>query len=185
MKTFNHHFNRWLTIVENVLLTVSGVIILGMMAAITVNALGRYVFNKPVVGIEALVELFLAPAATYFAISSALRFRQHVGVTIAVVRLPRLARRWSQIFAVILVAALFAVIAYTGLVRTLDAFTGNRVDDTTGIPLWMAYATVPIGAAVLSLRAIQIGLEWVVSGAWQIAVALPDRADDTLAMPSA
>lgn len=177
-------FESGLTLVENGLLVLAGVIILMMMVVITASAFGRYVFDKPLTGVESLVELFLAPAATYFAIASALRHRQHVGVTILVVKMPRLVRRYTQIAAAGVLSTTFGIIAYQGLLRTMDAFSAGRVEDITGIPLWIAYVTVPCGSAVFALRSLQMAMEWWLSGVWRVSLALRDEASGLPSHPS-
>lgn len=173
-------------VIERVLLAVAGLAIVTMMVLVTVNALGRYVFSAPITGAEVWVGVFLAPLATYLALASALSHRAHVGVTILVQRLPRKARRGTQIIGAWIVCATFIALAYQGGVRAFGAYSAGQIDPETGTPLWLAYIGVPIGCAGIALRAALLATTWWLDKSWQISLAQQEHggadADQTGSM---
>ena len=114
VKLLSKRINGVLGAAEAVLVALAMAAVFAAMCLITANALGRHLFSFPIKGSEVVVGLFLAPIITYLALSSALAKRDHVAVTLLVTRMgPRL-RRFSQIFAALIVAGSFGLLAYEG-----------------------------------------------------------------------
>lgn len=160
--------------IEDCLLALAGVCIALILAVVVANSLGRHILGSPLAGAVAAVELFLAPAATYFALSAALRNRHHVGVSILVTRMPPRVRRFSQILLAIMAAVVFGVLSYQAALRTIDAMSTGRLDEQTGIPLYVAYSVVLIGCAAVALRSLWMALTWWRDGNSNISMVVPD-----------
>ena len=156
------------------LVAVAMAAVFAAMCLITASALGRHLFSFPIKGSEVVVGLFLAPIITYLALSSALAERDHVAVTLLVTRMGRRLRRFSQIFAALIVAGSFGLLAYEGWLRTAKAISDHQIETNLGWPLFWAYGAVPVGAGLLALRALALAFQWSVSSDWNISLGKAD-----------
>lgn len=191
LRNLHRSLDRAARMIEVALLAVAGIAVVGMMVIITASALSRYLFSRPMAGSEVVVGVFLAPLATYLALASALTNRQHVGVTIMVQRLRPSLRRASQLLAALIVGLAFAILAYQGWIRAFHAFSTGQIDPNVGIPLYLAYAVVPIGCAGISVRAFLLAMQWWSEGSWRVSLAntegeevdLPEKQTATRTRP--
>jgi len=81
-----------------------------IMGITTADALGRYVFNRSVIGVYEITEKYLMVAAVFLAVGYGYRRGAYIRVTFLIDRLPRKAKFvleiFSQIFCILLSAFL-------------------------------------------------------------------------------
>lgn len=131
-----------------------------MTALTTADAFLRYLFNAPIDGVEEATVEFFMPALVYFAVAHIFRTGGHVRITLVSDLLPPRVQRvlWS-VFD-LLTAALFVVIAYGLIQRTLNAYRMNEYSTSPlNYTIWPSFAIVAIGAVLMVVRAIQGALD--------------------------
>ena len=83
-----HMIDKWLTRCEVVLVGLAVLSAITMMLLTTADAMGRYLFNAPIVGAYELTEKYLMVAMIFFGLSYAFRGGVFIRVTFLVDRLP-------------------------------------------------------------------------------------------------
>jgi TRAP-type C4-dicarboxylate transport system permease small subunit len=79
--------------------------------------------------------------------------RGHVNVDLLPLYLPHRARLALAFLASFLALAFCAVLAYSGAELWLDAWRGNwKTSSIWALPLWIAYAPIPLGIGLLCLQ---------------------------------
>lgn len=116
------------------------------------GVLVRRVIPLPLTFTEELARYLMIWMAL-LAVSSAIAYREHIGVEFVFSRLPPIARRWLATAFDLIGIAFFLLLFWYGI-----AFTGrgmSRVTMIYAIPKGYAYAGVPLAAL---LAAVQLGL---------------------------
>jgi TRAP-type transport system small permease protein len=142
--------------VENAAL---GVLVAGIVVVVAAQVFFRYVLHRPLSwSREAATILLVWAALTGMAV--AVRDRRHVALLLFEDRLPPAARRITHLVQLGAMAAFMVVLLVGGI-----SFTTSQLEEHTesGIPLWIAYLSVPVGAA-LSLAHIAAQLPATVKG---------------------
>ena len=128
---------------------------LAMFAAMSVlvaDVVARYVFHSPFSWSYDLISRYLMPALFFFALASTLRRGQHVNIDVVYRRMTPGWQRASLAAGALLSAALFAPIAYFGVVRFWSAWSsGENLYGGLPWPTWIFYSFVPIGMGLLVL----------------------------------
>ncbi len=94
-------------------------VVVGIMALLVVsNVLGRFLFDKPLLGIVELVEMMMVIIG-FFAIAYTATSQGHVRVDLVLSRLSRRAQAVLGSIAFLLSAGIFAIITYQGIVNTI------------------------------------------------------------------
>jgi TRAP-type C4-dicarboxylate transport system permease small subunit len=142
--------------IEQVFLWIGGAVLMFAMLLTSADALLRYLFNSPIPGAYEILQEYLIPYLVYLTIAFVFAKGGHVRVTLFTDRLPE---RLNQIIMMIfngLAAALFLLIAYGSLKRTISAtHLGEFSSSILSYPLAPAYFSVVIGSLFLSIRLIQ------------------------------
>lgn len=144
----------WLDRSERALTLVAVIATFAMMLLTTADAVGRYVFNRPILVAYELTTNYLMIAAVFLAMPYAYREGANIRVTFLVERLrgtPRLVVDYvvqlvSLLYCAALVVATFLQARH--IMRTGTTFT------TIDVPLWPGHLTVAIAlflAAVMML----------------------------------
>lgn len=127
-----------------------------MTVLTTADAFLRYLFNAPLQGVEEATVEFFMPALVYFAVSHIFRTGGHVRITLVSDRLPARVQRALWCAFDLLTAALFALIAWGLLQRTLNAYRMNEYSTSPlNYLIWPSFAVVAIGSTLLVVRALQ------------------------------
>jgi TRAP-type C4-dicarboxylate transport system permease small subunit len=139
--------------IEQVAMFVAGTCVVLIMLIVSVDAVGRYVFNSPLRWGYDLVTYYLMIAAVYFALSSTYQRGDHIAVDVVKHLFSLRFRWWLDISSSVVATIVFAVIAYASLNAMLDAY--GRRDMIPGVvlwPAWLSYAPIPVGSALLVWR---------------------------------
>lgn len=122
---------------------------------ISVDVFSRTLFNIPLHVQFELTELFLMPATAILSLSRVYRERAHL--SLEVVKPEIFGRLWPYMNTIVLIisATFLILLTWRSGIYSYKAFTKNSI--YFGVydwPLWVAYASIPLGCGVLSLRLI-------------------------------
>jgi TRAP-type C4-dicarboxylate transport system permease small subunit len=123
-----------------------------MMLLTTADALGRYLFRRPITGAVGITGNYLEIITVFLAMGYAYRIGAFVRVTFFIKRLPQRMKTvlnyFVQIFSLLYGIGLVIATTY----HALQIFqTGRVIDATLEIPVAPAYSIIPIGLFLMSL----------------------------------
>jgi TRAP-type C4-dicarboxylate transport system permease small subunit len=145
--------NRTLSAIERPAALLSAFILFAVMLIVAVDVAMRYVFNSPFAWSHDVISLYLLPALFYLALSRTFDIHGHIGVDILQYSLSDRWRRICQIVIGVLGAGLFALIAWLGLVRTIEEYTeGSAISGLIEWSTWISVAFVPLGSLLITVR---------------------------------
>jgi len=136
---------------ENVLTylaTISTFIIMGLT---TVDATGRYVFNRPIVGAYEITESYLMIVAVFLGMGASYRGGTFIRVTLLVDRLPRKGKVVLNYFAQIFSVLLSLSLLLASIEQTRRKIASGIILGLWSIPVWPAYLIVSIGFVFITL----------------------------------
>lgn len=148
---------------EAVLVGAAVVAIAIMMLLTSADAIGRYVFNAPIMGAYELTEKYLMVAAIFLGLSFTFREGIFIRVTFLVDRLPQPFKRISEFVAHLITIGFCLFIAYASGEQALRALSDDTMLSTVAVPIAPAYCLVPLGFLAL-LVALLIDLPRVRKG---------------------
>lgn len=144
-----------LRLIERGLMVLATLGMLLMMFFISVDALGRHLFNHPLPGIYEITSLFFMVVLVFATLSANYADDRHVRVDILSARLKeRLGRNYPRLIALICLPV-FLFLAWHACAEGLFKF--RRLESQMGrvpLPLYLSYVWVAIGAVTISLRFI-------------------------------
>lgn len=146
--------------VERLVQFVMILLLSGMVFLIFAQVLFRYVLNHPLAWTEELSRHFMIWAA-FLGAAIAYRKKAHLGVDVLVLQF---SPRWQgvMVWFVHLVSILFAgFLVYYGI--DIVKKTMHQLSSALGIPMGYIYASIPVGAAIILLFAVEKLLERYVS----------------------
>jgi TRAP-type C4-dicarboxylate transport system permease small subunit len=121
-----------------------------MMLLTSADAIGRYVFNSPIMGAYELTEKYLMVAAIFLGMSYAFRFGVFIRVTFLVDRLPRPSRLIAEHVAHLITIAYCLFIVYAAGTQAVRALSDEVTLSTVPVPIAPAYWMVPLGFFALT-----------------------------------
>ena len=153
--------DRALGWVERALYLGAALALAAMMVSISADALGRYLFDRPIRGVYEVNEMYLLTATVYLSIARAQRLDEHIAVDSIYRTMPAWARRLSRGIGRALAAALFAAVAYkTGEMAHSQFVMGNMTSGVVQLPSWIGWFLVFTGSGAMTLRLLlQVVLE--------------------------
>jgi TRAP-type C4-dicarboxylate transport system permease small subunit len=114
----------------------------------------RYLFVAPTIWAEELSRLALV-WATFLPMAALLRRRAHIRITLVTEHLGPAGRRACDVFGLLWVGVLCAIVVWYGIDIAADSW---RVERTTGtmmdVPNWWTEAAVPLGFLLLGLQCL-------------------------------
>ena len=124
-----------------------------MMVSIAGDAMGRYLFSKPIRGVYEINEMYLLTAIVYLSIARAQRFDDHIAVDSLYQKMPQIAQRITRFLGRLLSTALFATISYkTGEMAHEQFVMGNMTSGVVSLPSFLGWFLVAIGSGTRTLR---------------------------------
>lgn len=147
--------NRTLSRVEDLLHILACCCLALLTGLISIDVISRTLFNTPLHVQFELTELYLMPATAALSLSRVYRERAHL--SLEVIKPEMFGRAWPYLHTLVLLisAIFFVLLAWRSGVYSYKAFINNSI--YFGIydwPLGIAYASIPLGCGVLSLRLI-------------------------------
>jgi len=120
------------------------------MLLVTSDVLGRFLFNRPVLG-TAEISLNLMIIAVYCAVAYCALVKGHVGVDLLVSRLPRRGQAITDSVTVFGCLVLLSLIARASAETLVFSWTRREVSAMLDIPAWPFRAVLVIGVVMLCL----------------------------------
>lgn len=147
--------DRLATVIEAGLASIAAIVLFLIMAIVVSDVFMRYVLNRPYSWWYDLISLYLMAALFYLSLSRAFALNAHIGVDILQARMPVNGRRLCQLAIGLIVAMLFAVIAWVCAERSWDDWTQASVAaGAIPWPSWLSDILVPIGASLICVRGL-------------------------------
>ncbi|GLR77751.1 TRAP transporter small permease (plasmid) [Azospirillum oryzae] len=124
-----------------------------LMLIVTADVGFRYFLNQPFSWSHDVITLYITPALFFLTLSDAHRVGAQVNVDVLQRALPVPVRRITDALCNLAAIVVFALIAYGGARRALDAWeNGDAIAGHIAWLTWPSAALVPIGAGMLVLR---------------------------------
>jgi len=146
-------FNKWLTILLGIVLGIMSIVIISQV-------LSRYIFGIPLPWSEELAR-YLMSYSVFVGAALALRKQQLIAVEFISERLSWKPRRVLKIAVNIIGILLFAILFMKGL--EMMGKVSTQLSAGMQIPMSIPYASIPIGAALLTMNAVAVIIELVLS----------------------
>lgn len=138
------------TKINNILRNVCAALLFFMMVLGTADVMGRYLFNKPILGTLEIFEILL-PALVLLGLGYTQEADAHVKVEILlnlVSEKKRLLLRFVTYICGLFISIIFL---WRGLLLSMIYYRMNRVIGTINVPLYLPQLLVPIGFTMLAL----------------------------------
>jgi len=146
-------FNKWLTILLGIVLGIMSIVIISQV-------LSRYIFGIPLPWSEELAR-YLMSYSVFVGAALALRKQQLIAVEFISERLSWKPRRVLKIAVNIIGILLFAILFMKGL--EMMGKVSTQLSAGMQIPMSIPYASIPIGAALLTMNVVAVIIELVLS----------------------
>ena len=146
-------FVRAYDALNRVFVALGHVALFGMMALTSIDALSRYLFTRPLGGMEELTDEFFMPALVYLVAAHIYDQGGHIRITTVMDFFPPWLRRASLWLGDVAGTVFFGLITYGVSTRMIEAY---RIQEYSSSPLNYllahSYAIVAAGCALLTLR---------------------------------
>lgn len=130
----------------------TGGIFIFIMIAVTVDVSSRKLLGSPIQWVDEVTG-YLLLYATFLAAAWLLKKEGHVSVDVVVERLNPRTQTWLHMIISILIAALCLVMAYVGVLTTLDVYRrGVFTVSFLEAPLALLVAVIPLGFLLLFIQ---------------------------------
>ena len=146
---------RALAAVEKVVSTVAAIFMFAIMIIVFSDVVMRYAFNRPFSWAYDLISLYLMAGVFFLILSEAYASHAQVSVDILQQTLSPAMIRLSEIVTCLVGIAVFSLIAWLGLLRTVESFRASDVmAGAIPWPMWPSIGLVPFGAGLITLRLV-------------------------------
>ena len=155
-KGFISHIERWVSPVEAGLNVAGALLIVSLMLFTMGEILGRYFFNRPILGHVEIVEMVMA-GVVFFGIAYTEKVAGHprMELFLTMVLKERRIRYIVESFTLLLALFVFAVITvYSTQVSLLSSIRTADVTPSIFWPTWPSKLCIPVGSFVLCLRLV-------------------------------
>lgn len=92
---------------------------------------------------------------TWVGAAYATKERRHVNIDILYNKLPQAGKKLCTIISTVLWIAFLGIMVYLSFKLTRNVATGGQIAVGSGIPMWVPYASIPVGMALMLFRLIQ------------------------------
>ncbi|MFL6796198.1 MAG: TRAP transporter small permease [Xanthobacteraceae bacterium] len=145
-------FDRRLVLVEDAFGAMAVVALVACAILICVDVVLRYIFSKPIVGGDELVEYALI-YITFLGASWAVPRGAHIDIDVCVQAMPKFWQRVCAFLSNLISLGVAVVLTVFGGEVTWTAFMRGVFKPTTlQFPTWIVLLVIPIGSAVLAMR---------------------------------
>ena len=150
---FGGVFGRAYDVLNRLFVALGHVALFAMMALTSIDALSRYLFTRPLGGMEELTEEFFMPALVYLVAAHIYDQGGHIRITTVMDFFPASLRKASLWLGDVAGTVFFGLITYGVSTRMFEAY---RMQEYSSSPLNYllahSYAIVAAGCALLTLR---------------------------------
>lgn len=146
---------RLLQGLEKVCVVITQVTLFAMMASISIDGLGRYLFNHPLEGGLQLTELYFMVVLAFLGMPSTYASGGHIRLDALRKPLDRIPYALSERFNSLVGGGVFGVMAWqSGLIAIEKIQHLETSYGAVQFPIYLSYVWVPIGCGLLALRMI-------------------------------
>lgn len=139
--------------VEKICIGISQLTLLAMMMAISIDALGRFFFGKPLQGAYEVTSLYFMVILTFLGMPATHAIGGHIRIDVLRHLLDRAPFRLIDRVHAALAAAAFGFLAWhTGIDAIETIVLRETAMGAVQMPLYLSYVWVPVGCALLALR---------------------------------
>jgi len=142
-----------ITYAEKILAGIGGFFFVILMLLGAGDVIGRYVFNKPIMGALEISEVLMA-GVILFGWAYALKTGSHVRVELVISHYPSRVRVIAEFVTSLVSLGLFCLITWRSTLLALQYVQEHRIFPTLGFPIAPFYFFVPLGAFFLCLEFI-------------------------------
>jgi len=150
-----------ISLINSVLKYVCVSLLFFMMALGTVDVIGRYLFNKPILGALEVFEILL-PAIVLLGLGYTQENRGHVRMELLVLHLSPRTKTILDIVTNGCALFISVLILWRGWILTAVYWRMGRTIPTIDIPMFLPQLFVPLGALALSLVLMVQMLEYII-----------------------
>jgi TRAP-type C4-dicarboxylate transport system permease small subunit len=145
--------DRGLRVIEWVFETLA-LTALGLMMLLTVaNAALRHVIQTPIPGSLNITLMYLMPALVFLGLGRVQAMNSHIAATLFVDRWSPTTQRFAKIVVTVVIIVVVAIMV-NGASSELGHVWGKTLGGSPALPIGPSWIFVPIGLAVVGLRAI-------------------------------
>lgn len=127
---------------------------LGIMIAVMVGVILRYIFQRPVAGIDEIVS-YMFSVCVFLGLAYTLRVEGHINVDLLLTQRSWKTQSWLKIFGCIIGLLVSGAMIYFGYLQVIDSYkTGLRSWSPLKTPLYLAQIGIPLGFLLLFLELI-------------------------------
>lgn len=134
----SYRFNKLMHFVGCVLLFI-------MMFLTTVDVIGRYFFNNPVIGATELMRLFLV-VVVFFGIGYTQSHKEHLEIDVFTNNLPQKAQLILSLITYLVLTLVIALLSVQLFRHGINMYLGNEVSGDLEIPLYYFAVAAAIGS---------------------------------------
>ena len=130
------------------------VLVIAMTFIVGYGVAMRYLFNRPQVWTDELCG-YLLVLLVMLGVAETLRRGEHISVDLLTERLGPRAQRWVEVWGMLAVIGVAAVLLVSGWdMVSFSAMVGLYSQGYLEAPMWLPQATIPLGAALLLVVAL-------------------------------
>ncbi|MBN2034476.1 MAG: TRAP transporter small permease [Deltaproteobacteria bacterium] len=152
---------KGVSLLNRVLRYVCVILLFFMMTLGTVDVIGRYLFNKPILGTLEVFEILL-PAIVLLGLGYTQESRGHVSMELLVSHLSPRTKTVLDIFTNGCALFISLLILRQGWILTVLYWSMHRTIPTLDVPMFLPQLFVPLGALVLSFVLMVQMLECII-----------------------
>lgn len=139
--------------VENIFLGIGVFFFVALMFLGAADVIGRYAFNKPIMGALEISEVLMA-GVILFGWAYAMRQGAHVRVDLFISRFPFRPQKITNFVMMIFSLLIFVIIVWRSTLLAIQYMEEHRAFQTLGYPTYPFHFFVPVGAFFLCLEFI-------------------------------
>lgn len=143
-------FEKGVSIMSDILMYISGGLLLIMLLLGISDVTARYLLNKAIVGTTEFFEV-LMPGMVLLSLAYTQKVKAHITVDLFISKFPARAQAVLGIVVTVWAIILFGLVAWQGTALIFTYYQSGRVITNTGIPMYLPRMIVPLGAATISL----------------------------------
>lgn len=143
-------FEKWVRTLSKSLMYLCSFLLAVMLFLSTMDVIGRYLLNRPIVGALETLEILL-PAIVLLSLAYTQQEKAHVTVDILVSHLPQKPRAILGVITTGWALALFAIIFWQGILQVFLYRQTQMVIPNIEVPMFLPRILVPIGALSICL----------------------------------
>lgn len=146
--------------IESFFLLFSKIALIVMMILTSVDALGRHLFNQPIIGAYEFTERYLMIIVVFLSMSYVMKVGGHIRLDLVFDRFSNKGQNMLNIMFNLIGATLMFFIGVKGWTTTYNAWINNEVSG--GIiawPFWLSYIWIPIGSFLFVARLLLLSYD--------------------------